>query len=172
MLAEIDARERRKTCIIIPNVPESASTVGTVRKADDAEALSALFKFCKIEVASDSLVAWYRLGKKETSPRLLKVVFKTETDRNLALEGGKCLRKLPETHQFRGIYINPDRTFLERKAFNEVRSKRNKKPVDKSLEGGLTSEVGDAGDGARDGGGSGDGTVSVNADSIAPVTTD
>ena len=112
---EVDARLRKKCNIVISGLSE-CSVDGSVNDSEDIVKCADLFR--AIGLDASGVVATHRLGKPSPyKPRLLKVKCEDVEVRNNALRYAK---KLKNKDQYRNVFINPDRTQLERERFKAL----------------------------------------------------
>ena len=118
---EIQMRNERNLNLVFFNVEESNRDDANEVKQDDINKINDIL--AQVEV-NTTLTNPTRLGKKEGSPRPLRVKATTESEVNKILGASRRLR---EIESFRNIYINKDRTPLEREEWRKLMDMKRQK---------------------------------------------
>ena len=114
---EFSERSRREKNIIVSGIDESASGTLDERMANDAERIAAMLR-C-VGSSADSVVDIRRLGKPGSGGRrLLRVTLSSTDSKFSVLRNAKLLRNDPD---FRGVYINHDRTKMQQAQYKALR---------------------------------------------------
>ena len=100
---EMQNREERKNNLVLFNIPESEHADGADRKQDDRQFIDNVLAY--LNATDCTYVNVFRLGKKGTSPRPLKVT--SVTNRSKILKASKELRNSPS---YKEVYVNKDMT--------------------------------------------------------------
>lgn len=128
---EMEERERRRLNLIVSGLPESSSESDENQKQDDIdsfdEILTALDIRCS-DLESNTVADVRRIGRHTAStgnrPRLIKVKCKTIEQKIEILKKSKDLRS---SIKFKTIYINPDRTLMQRALQKRLREELNER---------------------------------------------
>ena len=116
--------------LIFGNVPEPSSDNADDETAKDENQLSEIFKELGLDEIKPTKVL--RVGKKAHYPRKVKVIFRTQEDRDKVLDRGESVKLA------KGIFITNDRTYNQRQ---EARLYREEKEREEAGAGAET-EVG------------------------------
>jgi len=117
--SEQKEKEKRHLNIIVHNVEESSAEDGKTRKIHDIEKCKDLFQtYLGTSVTIDKA---FRLGKRSTKPRLLKITLNSEQDKVSILKNKLKLRTSNNPPKVRNVFITPDYTPLEQKQNKALR---------------------------------------------------
>lgn len=115
---EVEERERRKLNIVVSGLPESPSDSADERKQHDLTQCEMLLSTLNIS-NPESIQHIHRIGLvKQQKPRLLKLKCNTIEEKIAILRKSIELRL---HSNYKGIYINPDRTSLQRILHKKLR---------------------------------------------------
>ena len=106
---EKEKDKRRLNIIIVHNVPESQSEDGLTRKTT----MLILWpcNMCKSQLNADtSMSKAFRLGKKDTKPRLFQVCLSSEAEKATVLNNCTKLRNPKTPRSYHNIFKTPDLT--------------------------------------------------------------
>jgi len=122
---ELEDRQRRRNNLMFSGVPEAASGTAEERKQADRGYIEGLMIDLSI-FKERMLKDIHRVGKiVPGKPRLLKVKFHDENDRQNVLRKSKSLHNMPNRRQ---IFINPDYTVSQmhdrKRLFEELKQRR------------------------------------------------
>lgn len=118
MVAELEERNRRRTNLILSNLPEKTDGSAEERKEWDAAKVQSLLESLTHFNRSAILYA-HRIGKMNSvKPRLLRVVCRDLDTKSTILRKAKDLRTMPE---FRSVFVNHDLTPIQQKEEKSLR---------------------------------------------------
>lgn len=121
LAAEQKEKEKRRLNLIIHNVEESKAVDGATRKKDDISKCSDIFRtYLGVSATIDKA---FRLGKKSSEARLLKVSLNDVQHKSTILKNKLKLRSSNNPSHIRKIFITPDLTPFEQKQNKELRQK-------------------------------------------------
>ena len=112
ILEEMRQRNLRRKCIIVSGVEEHQS--GTISDKEDADRKVIKDIFEEIDCENVGATNVRRIGRRDSTngkPRLICVTVESKDDKMSTLRNSKKLRT---SDNFKGVYINPDMTIMER----------------------------------------------------------
>lgn len=114
---EVEERELRKLNLVISGLPESSALSDNFEQ-DDEELCQTMLQ--KLNILETDGIRIHRIGKigQTKRPRLLKVKCKNIEQKITILRKGRELR---DHQQYKNVYINPDRTYLQRAMHQSLR---------------------------------------------------
>ena len=126
---ELEDRAKRKTNLIVMNIPESDSEDIQEKKDHDLAEIKKVFNVMDCKDIAAEIKQVTRLGKQQTSgenkyPRLLKVVLTNEENQKEVIRKSKCLKS---KEGYERVYINRDLTPLELREQKVLREELKKK---------------------------------------------
>lgn len=120
---EMMERHRRRKFLIISGMPEAASGTAAERKSKDLDSVMGLASQLGINDFIPTEAS--RIGSTtQAKPRLLRIKCKSQETKRELLVRARNLREYPA---FRGVYINPDRTLMQREADRALRMELRKR---------------------------------------------
>ena len=121
LAAEQKEKEKRRLNIIVHNVEESEATDSATRKNHDVSKCSDIFKTYFGVTAT--IEKAFRLGKKSSKPRLLKISLGNAQQKSAILKNKLKLRSSNNPLHIQKVFITPDFTPFEQKQNKELRQK-------------------------------------------------
>lgn len=118
-LLTIREREKRKSNVIIYNLPESRADDGETKKTQEAESIK---KVCDSADIQFEIEHFIRLGEKKgpnARPRPLKVVLQNEADKQKLVRNGT---KLKVSDELGSVSITPDYTVRQRQLNSQMKA--------------------------------------------------
>lgn len=118
IIRESQERHRRRKYLIVTGLPDNSTGDVEERRIRDETAIRDLCNELGLdEIRLDEI---RRIGRiDDTRPRLLRVKCKDFESKMTILKKSKSLRSI---HKYQNVFINPDRTFLEREQLKQLRS--------------------------------------------------
>ena len=118
ILDEIEQRNRRRNNIIICGLGESQS--GDLKERSSHDELEVRKVFGKLKIDNIDIKNATRLRKIEVGKkRLLRIKLSSEECKIKLLQCARSLKRFPE---YKGVFLNPDRTPLEQRHFTLLRT--------------------------------------------------
>ena len=112
-------KEKRRLNIIVHNIEESSAEDGKTRKTHDVERCADLFRtYLGATVTTDKA---FRLGKRSSKPRLLKISLSSDQEKASILKNKLKFRSSNNPPKVRNIFITPDYTSLEQRKNKALR---------------------------------------------------
>ena len=113
-------KSRRRLNLIVHNFSESKADDGPSRKQEDISAVSSVFK--KHLGISATITNAFRLGKKGTKPRLLKITVASDMEKGQILRNCTKLRSANNPEEVKKVFITPDLTPKEQAINKSLRT--------------------------------------------------
>lgn len=109
ILDEVEQRMHRRDKIVVSGIKELHSNDIEDRKSHDVKEIETLFE--KLELNDVTPLKIHRIGKiNNAKTRLIRVQLENEKSKHKVLASARSLSKISE---YRGVYINPDRTQIQ-----------------------------------------------------------
>ena len=120
LVGEEKEKERRQLNLVLHNIEESSSSDGSERKSEDIKKVTSIFeKYLEVSV---SVTKAFRIGKRGTKPRLLKISVSSLDDKILVLRNKMKLRNSGNPEYVRKVFVTPDLTPTEQKKSKALRA--------------------------------------------------
>ena len=134
MMKEVELRLSKRNNIIISGLPEATTGTLEERKREDMKKVGEILK--ELNVEGCEIENSFRIGRNLQRQRLICVKMKEFRTKSEILRKAKLLRN---SRDFKHCYINPDRTFAQRRMDKELRDalkNRIKEGFDVVIKGG------------------------------------
>jgi hypothetical protein len=134
-LQELEDRERRKSNLVVFNIPELGTGTVDDRRQHDVEELKTILRELNVETVLTNPV---RLGPKKEDmkyPRPLRITVEKETVKWHILKEAKNLKNAGE-EKVRTVFFKRDMTLLERQADMDLLKALREKREEEELKGG------------------------------------
>ena len=113
IIDELELRESKRNNVVIFGVPESMNSDIDRSREHDNNQLNDLLSTLNLDHQVE-MTRSFRLGKKGTRARPIKVILNSPTSKSLLFKSAPRLSKLSDNHQFKRVYIKNDLTLRQR----------------------------------------------------------